>query len=199
MNDILTTEELINISKQNINPRPGIIRRLGTWTLGLLFMIPFYLALAFLFYQLRLITPFSPKYYIQLYLVLSAETITATLCIALYLSKDALNGQSLSKRLLRLQIVNNTTGIVASPMQTLVRNLTYIIWPIELVMMCINPSRRLGDKIANTRLERYSTLITVTQRKYNILHTIPVFITAIVISSMGIKLFKMLLKIEIHY
>lgn len=43
--------------------------------------------------------------------------------LALYFCKDIINGRSLAKRLLKLQVVDNTTGEVASPMQCFVRNL----------------------------------------------------------------------------
>jgi uncharacterized RDD family membrane protein YckC len=47
---------------------------------------------------------------------------------ALYFCKDMFNGRSISKRILKLQLVDNKTGEVASPLQCLVRNLFCIIW-----------------------------------------------------------------------
>jgi uncharacterized RDD family membrane protein YckC len=74
---------------------------------------------------------------------------------AVYFCKDSINGRSIAKRILKLQLVNNATGEVASPIRCFVRNLFCIIWPIELIVVLINPSRRIGDRVAGTRLVQY--------------------------------------------
>lgn len=50
---------------------------------------------------------------------------------ALYFCKDIINGRSIAKRLLKLQVVDNTTGEVASPMQCFVRNLFVSSGPLK--------------------------------------------------------------------
>jgi hypothetical protein len=74
---------------------------------------------------------------------------------ALDFCKDCINGQSIAKRILKLQVVDSVTGQVASPMKCLVRNLMLILWPIEVLVSLTNTSRRLGDKIAGTKLVVY--------------------------------------------
>ncbi|MBX7156410.1 MAG: RDD family protein [Candidatus Kapaibacterium sp.] len=79
----------------------------------------------------------------------------ACLGYALYFCKDAINGRSPAKRILKLQVVNAGNGEVATPIRCLVRNLTCIIWPIEVIVALIRPERRLGDLIAGTRIENF--------------------------------------------
>ncbi|WP_315814421.1 RDD family protein [Paraflavitalea speifideaquila] len=74
---------------------------------------------------------------------------------ALYFCKDSIKGRSFGKRVTRLQVLDNTTGQVASPLQCLVRNLFCIIWPIEVIVTLTNPTRRIGDRVAGTRVALY--------------------------------------------
>jgi uncharacterized RDD family membrane protein YckC len=78
---------------------------------------------------------------------------------ALYFCKDMFNGRSISKRLLKLQLVDNKTGEVASPLQCLVRNIFLIIWPVEFIVALANTGRRIGDRVAGTRLVYYDRAI----------------------------------------
>jgi uncharacterized RDD family membrane protein YckC len=95
---------------------------------------------------------------------------------SLYLCKDIINGRSISKRILKLQVVDNKTGQVATPLQCFVRNIFCIIWPIEIIVAMTNTSRRLGDKIARTKLVYYEP--TLEQPKINLGKTIlPVVIS----------------------
>ena len=73
----------------------------------------------------------------------------------LYFCKDMINGRSIAKRILKLQVVDNKTGQVATPFQCLVRNIFGIIWPIEVIIAMLNTGRRLGDRVAGTRLVYY--------------------------------------------
>lgn len=72
--------------------------------------------------------------------------------------KDCINGQSIAKRLIKLQVVDNKTGAVATPMQCFVRNLTVFILPLEVLVILAQPERRIGDQIAGTKLVKYSRL-----------------------------------------
>ena len=72
-----------------------------------------------------------------------------------YFCKDIINGRSFAKRMLKLQLVNNSTGKVASPIRCFVRNVFCIIWPVEVIISMITPSRRLGDRVAGTKLVVY--------------------------------------------
>ncbi len=73
----------------------------------------------------------------------------------IYFLKDSFSGRSIAKRILKLQVVNNITGLPATPLQCFVRNLFTIIWPIEGIVALINTSRRIGDYVAGTRLVAY--------------------------------------------
>ena len=77
------------------------------------------------------------------------------LAFAIYLCKDSIGGRSPAKRIGRFQVINNSTGEAAGPIRCMVRNLTTIIWPLEVIISCFNTSRRLGDFVAGTRLIAY--------------------------------------------
>lgn len=85
---------------------------------------------------------------------------------SLYFCKDIVNGRSFAKRILKLQLVDNVTGKVASPLQCLVRNVLCVIWPVEVIVAMLNTNRRLGDRIAGTKLIKFDT--TLEQPKLNI-------------------------------
>jgi uncharacterized RDD family membrane protein YckC len=74
---------------------------------------------------------------------------------ALYFCKDCICGQSFAKKELKLQVVNNKTGQIANPIRCTVRDLFAIIWPVEVIIMLSNSSRRLGDFVAGTKLIPY--------------------------------------------
>lgn len=108
---------------------------------------------------------------------------------ALYFCKDIINGRSIAKRLLKLQVVDNTTGEVASPMQCFVRNLFCIIWPIEVAIALTNTSRRLGDQVAGTKLVPYDPALE--QPKFN---TGKIMLPLIIAYGMMLLLFQLLPK-----
>jgi len=85
---------------------------------------------------------------------------------SLYFCKDVLNGRSIAKRILKLQIVDNDKGLAATPVQCLVRNIPLLLWPIEVIISMTNTSRRLGDRLARTKLVRYDP--TFEQPRINI-------------------------------
>ncbi|WP_412983932.1 RDD family protein [Pontimicrobium sp. IMCC45349] len=70
----------------------------------------------------------------------------------LYFCKDCINGRSIAKRALKLQVVENKSGNVASPIRCFVRNIFCILWPIEVIVTLASPSRRIGDMVAGTRV-----------------------------------------------
>jgi uncharacterized RDD family membrane protein YckC len=78
---------------------------------------------------------------------------------ALYFCKDIIGGRSIAKRILGLQVVDNSTGKAASPFRCFLRNITCVLWPIEGIVALINTSRRLGDRIAGTRLVRFDPTV----------------------------------------
>lgn len=94
---------------------------------------------------------FSNKFGVYHYFIL--------LGFVLYFCKDVFNGRSIAKRILKLQVVDNRTGMPASPLKTLIRNIFCLIWPIEAVISVINPHRRIGDRIAGTKLVVFDPLL----------------------------------------
>ena len=70
-----------------------------------------------------------------------------------YFNKDAIHGKSPGKRVLGLIVVNNKSGQTASPIRAVIRNITIVFWPIEVIVTLFSPNRRIGDFIANTRIE----------------------------------------------
>ncbi|WP_420572469.1 RDD family protein [Kordia sp.] len=83
----------------------------------------------------------------------SFSTIIFFSLIFIYINKDFFNAKSPAKRLLGYQVIDCKTEKPASAFQCFIRNLTImILWPIEVIVTYINPSRRIGDFIANTKV-----------------------------------------------
>ncbi|GEP98890.1 hypothetical protein CCY01nite_51500 [Chitinophaga cymbidii] len=74
---------------------------------------------------------------------------------AIYFCKDSINGRSIAKRILKMQVVDNRTGRPASPLQCVVRNLFCILWPVEVLVTFGSPDRRIGDMVAGTRVDEF--------------------------------------------
>ena len=86
-------------------------------------------------------------------LVYRMDHIPFFFIIFIYSNKDFLKGKSPAKRILGYQIINRKTGLQATELQCFIRNLTICIaWPIEVIISFINPKRRIGDFIANTKV-----------------------------------------------
>lgn len=89
---------------------------------------------------------------------------------SLYFCKDVINGRSAAKRILKFQVVNNNTLLPASPLQCFVRNIFCVIWPVEFIVSLFNSSRRIGDRVAGTRLVPYDA--TAEQPKANVAYIV---------------------------
>jgi uncharacterized RDD family membrane protein YckC len=74
------------------------------------------------------------------------------LAFSLYFCKDIYQGRSIAKRAFKLQLVDARTGMPANSVRCFLRNITSVLWPIEVIVALINNERRLGDFIAGTRL-----------------------------------------------
>jgi uncharacterized RDD family membrane protein YckC len=75
---------------------------------------------------------------------------------ALVFCKDCINGQSIAKRIIKIQVVDRSTGAVASPMQCFTRNISLLLFPLEILAVLAEPDRRIGDKIAGTQIVLYN-------------------------------------------
>ena len=131
-------------------------QRLGTMLLDHIIMC----AVAAAFFLPRLLSVLSSAFKVSHEqpgqgLLNGPATYITLLGFALYFCKDIINGRSLAKRVAKLQVVDNNTGLAASPLQTFVRNLTCLLWPLEVIVARVNTSRRLGDFLAGTKLVRF--------------------------------------------
>ncbi len=71
----------------------------------------------------------------------------------IYLNKDFFKAKSPAKRILGYQVINRKNGERANELQCFIRNLTIcVIWPLEVIIGLINPERRIGDFLANTKV-----------------------------------------------
>jgi hypothetical protein len=86
--------------------------------------------------------------------------------MSLYFCKDCFLGRSPAKRILKLQVVDNTSGKVASPIKCFIRDIFCIIWPVEVIVALVNPNRRIGDFIAGTKLIPYEVPTEKPDPKY---------------------------------
>ena len=96
--------------------------------------------------------------------------------MALYICKDCFQGKSLAKRILKHQIVDSKTLTTASPIQCTIRNFTLLIWPIEVIVTFFNPEKRLGDRIAGTKV--IPAQFGKSNAKVNWLHIVLSFLIA---------------------
>lgn len=78
------------------------------------------------------------------------EVVAWILAYVIYANKDFVNGRSIAKRFFGLVVVDSQNGERASRIKCFVRNMTLIIWPIEIVMLIFRPSKRLGDYLVAT-------------------------------------------------
>jgi hypothetical protein len=79
------------------------------------------------------------------------------------------------------QVVNDKIGQAAGPLRCFVRNIFVVVFPIEMIM--INPSRRLGDMVAGTKIMIFNPLIK--QPKINMLQLGILFVLAYTITPLG--------------
>ncbi|MEP0265052.1 RDD family protein [Dokdonia sp.] len=71
----------------------------------------------------------------------------------IYMNKDFVKGQSISKRILGYKIVKLNTQKEASMLQCYFRNITIpLIWPVEVVISYFSTTRRIGDYISGTEV-----------------------------------------------
>jgi uncharacterized RDD family membrane protein YckC len=68
---------------------------------------------------------------------------------SLLIIRDVIGKKSLGKRILKLKIVNKNDGKEAVLIKRLVRNLTWLLGPVEIIVFLI-VKERIGDKIAGT-------------------------------------------------
>lgn len=71
----------------------------------------------------------------------------------MYLNKDFFNTKSPAKQILGYQVINRKTEKPATELQCFIRTFTICLaWPLEVIVGFINPERRIGDFITNTKV-----------------------------------------------
>ncbi|MEM7104949.1 MAG: RDD family protein [Bacteroidota bacterium] len=86
--------------------------------------------------------------FVDLLLLISTFTI--------YLSKDFLKGRSVAKRITGQVVIDQITGLPASEIKCVIRNLTIPVWLIEIIGVGVTPNKRIGDSLAGTKVVRTS-------------------------------------------
>jgi uncharacterized RDD family membrane protein YckC len=81
------------------------------------------------------------------------ETASFYLMMLVYLNKDFVGAKSIAKRILGLRIIDCKTGKPANELKCFLRNMTIPLWPLEVLISLFSKTRRLGDIIANTKIE----------------------------------------------
>lgn len=82
-----------------------------------------------------------------------------TIIASLYFLKDSIGARSPAKRLTNLQVISQRSQLPASPLQCFIRNMTIIIWPIEVLVTLFSSTKRLGDHLAGTYVAFYDPTI----------------------------------------
>jgi uncharacterized RDD family membrane protein YckC len=105
--------------------------------------------------------------------LITGTSVGSTICnyigligVAIYFCKDCYYGQSVGKRLTKLQVINCKTDEIAKPFRCLVRDLFIVLFPIEAIFMLINPARRLGDIVAGTKMVVFRSEIKAAALNY---------------------------------
>lgn len=92
------------------------------------------------------------SFFLQRYFDFRINWIFGILLCIIYVNKDFFRAKSPAKRIIGFQVLNNSNGKPASRLSCFIRNLTLIIWPIEILITLFSKQRRLGDLIANTKV-----------------------------------------------
>ena len=146
---------LFNLFTKEALERSSNILFLNRRLKSMLTDLSFMLSLLFPFLVIALVPIFVGIVIIErptVLLPIAIGLIPFSLFTAILLNKDYFNGKSIGKRLFGYQVVDNKTNKPAYEMQCVLRNVTLIIWPLEVFVALISPNKRLGDLIAGTKL-----------------------------------------------
>jgi uncharacterized RDD family membrane protein YckC len=81
-----------------------------------------------------------------------ARELTITYCSVMYLViRDIMGKKSIGKRIFNLKIINKDDNTEANFAKRILRNVTMLLGPVEIVIFFIL-KERLGDKIAGTNV-----------------------------------------------
>ncbi len=71
------------------------------------------------------------------------------LCYLIF--RDVLGSKSIGKKILKLKIIDENTGNPCNFLRRLLRNITWILGPIEVIFLLVS-KKRLGDILAKTKV-----------------------------------------------
>ena len=81
-----------------------------------------------------------------------ARQLIITYCSMMFLViRDIIGKKSVGKRILKLKIIDKSTGNEANFKKRLVRNITWLLGPVDVIVYLFS-NDRLGDKIAGTKV-----------------------------------------------
>lgn len=78
--------------------------------------------------------------------------INSAIMITLLLCKDCINGQSIGKRIMKLQVIDKSADNKVSNLSLIVRNIFLVFWIVEVLVLLISREKRLGDFVAKTKV-----------------------------------------------
>ncbi|MDB5272380.1 MAG: hypothetical protein JWO58_747 [Chitinophagaceae bacterium] len=74
------------------------------------------------------------------------------LFLATYLNKDIAHGQSLGKRILGYAVVNESNGRAPRKAICFLRNLTILVYLLELIYCFFSPNQKISDHLTKTKI-----------------------------------------------
>lgn len=83
-------------------------------------------------------------------------SIALALIYSILFCKDVNDGMSIGKRKVGLRVLSEKSESVPSTIRLILRNIFYILWPIELVLLFCNSGKRLGDLVMQTKVVSYN-------------------------------------------
>jgi uncharacterized RDD family membrane protein YckC len=78
-------------------------------------------------------------------------SLATSIVFSMFFCKDIINGQSIGKRILKLQVVNEK-GFPLNLRKVILRNIIALLQPIDMLYMINNNEKRLGDIICKTKV-----------------------------------------------
>jgi uncharacterized RDD family membrane protein YckC len=108
---------------------------------------------------------------------------------SLFFCKDIINGQSIGKRILKLQIVSEN-GKPASLKNVIIRNVIALLQPIDALYMINNRGNRLGDIICKTKI------VNTPQKDIYKFNPLLLIVCVIIVFFITLSFFFIILKIS---
>lgn len=147
-------------------------KRLNSSLLDFSFMIGLFFPLFLLWFVSFFFTILSTNE-VNAYTPLGIGFIPFLISTLVLINKDFYNAKSIGKREYGYQIVDVKTNSPASEFKCALRNLTLMIWPLEVLAIMSNPKKRIGDYIAGTKIidsnrENPELIMNEIQEKKNI-------------------------------